>query len=115
MSKYKDMTLDDVFPFGRHKGKNIGQLVIEAPHYLLWIRSERIEESNLKGLQEKTFGFDDEVNSLLDDILEAAHSNGNYKHYLSRPHLKNSEKEEALKKNYSTNIVEKKIEGWGAF
>lgn len=66
MSKYPDLDLNDAFPFGKHKGKMIHEVLTETPEYLLWLRQQRwsSEPSNLNA------GFSEQVNGLLDEYIE---------------------------------------------
>lgn len=113
MRKCNDLTLDDKLPFGKHKGKNIGQVIIDDPDYLLWLRTQRIND--VDSWSGCSYGFDEEVNILLDEICERNGGSKGFGKYLPRPHLKVKVQEEALEENCSTNVVEKQIEGWGAF
>ena len=52
-----DLGMDDVYPFGKYKGVEIEEILLEDPQYLLWVRDNVDQVS-----------FDDEVNEKLDRI-----------------------------------------------
>lgn len=66
MSKYPPLQLDSTFPFGKHKGKAVHEVLVEAPEYLLWLRSQRWASEP----SDPNAGFSEQINELLDEYLE---------------------------------------------
>ncbi|MCH8978297.1 MAG: hypothetical protein IH945_03525 [Armatimonadetes bacterium] len=59
--EYPPLDWDDTFPYGKHKGETLRDLVDEQPEYLVWIRdnhSTRFSEDVLYALKNYESGME---------------------------------------------------------
>ena len=62
------LSIKDTMHFGKHKGMNVGRLLLENPEYACWLREEKRKQDS------RDTAFDNEANDMIDVAIDSSRS-----------------------------------------